>query len=33
MKFIEAKKLVHEYIIRDDEGNVENIQVALDQLD
>ncbi len=33
MKFIEAKKLVHEYIIRDDEGNVENIQVALDRLD
>ncbi len=33
MKFIEAKKLVHEYIIRDDEGNVESIKTALDNLD
>ena len=33
MKFIEARKLVHEYIRRDEEGNVESIQTALDQVD
>ncbi len=33
MGIIEAKKLVHEYIMRDEEGNVEGIQVALDHLD
>lgn len=33
MGIIEAKNLVHEYITRDEEGNVENIQVALDHLD
>ncbi len=32
MDFIEAKNLVHEYIIRDDEGNVESIKTALDNL-
>ena len=30
MNFIEARKLVHEYIRRDEEGNVESIQAALD---
>lgn len=30
MNFIEAKKLVHEYIRRDEEGNVEGIDTALD---
>ena len=30
MNFIEARKLVHEYIRRDEEGNVESIQTALD---
>ncbi len=33
MNFIEARKLVHEYIRRDEEGNVENILTALDQVD
>ncbi|MCI8282166.1 MAG: energy-coupling factor transporter ATPase [Lachnospiraceae bacterium] len=33
MNFIEARKLVHEYIRRDEEGNVESIQTALDQVD
>ncbi|MCR5145716.1 MAG: energy-coupling factor transporter ATPase [Lachnospiraceae bacterium] len=33
MSFIEAKNLVHEYIMRDDEGNVEGVQVALDDMD
>ena len=33
MSFIEAKNLVHEYIMRDDEGNVEGVQVALDNMD
>jgi energy-coupling factor transporter ATPase len=33
MSFIEAKDLVHEYIMRDEEGNVEGVQVALDHLD
>ncbi|MEG0962210.1 MAG: energy-coupling factor transporter ATPase [Lachnospiraceae bacterium] len=33
MNFIEARKLVHEYIIRDEEGNVEGIQTALDGVD
>ena len=33
MNFIEAKKLVHEYIHRDEEGNVESIQLALDGVD
>jgi len=30
---IKAVKLVHEYIRRDEEGNVEMIQTALDQVD
>lgn len=30
---IKAVKLVHEYIRRDEEGNVESIQTALDQVD
>lgn len=30
MNFIEARKLVHEYIRRDEEGNVEGIDTALD---
>ena len=30
MKLIEAKKIVHEYIRRDEEGNVEGILKALD---
>lgn len=33
MGIIKAKKLVHEYIRRDEEGNVESIQTALDQVD
>ena len=33
MGIIEAKNLVHEYIIRDEEGNVESIQMALDHMD
>lgn len=33
MNFIEARKLVHEYIRRDEEGNVEGIDVALDGVD
>ena len=33
MNFIEARKLVHEYIRRDEEGNVESIQTALDGID
>lgn len=33
MNFIEARKLVHEYIRRDEEGNVEGIQTALDGVD
>ena len=33
MNFIEARKLVHEYIRRDEEGNVENILTALDEVD
>ncbi|MCI9612346.1 MAG: energy-coupling factor transporter ATPase [Eubacterium sp.] len=33
MDIIKAVKLVHEYIRRDEEGNVESIQTALDQVD
>ena len=33
MKFIEARKLIHEYIRRDEEGNVESILTALDEVD
>lgn len=33
MNFIEAKKLVHEYFRRDEEGNVEGILTALDGVD
>ena len=33
MNFIKARKLVHEYIRRDEEGNVEGIQTALDGVD
>ena len=33
MNFIEARKLVHEYILRDEEGNVDSILTALDQVD
>ena len=33
MNFIEARKLVHEYIRRDEEGNVESILTALNQVD
>ena len=33
MNFIEARKLVHEYIRRDEEGNVESIQTSLEQVD
>lgn len=33
MGIINAKKLVHEYIRRDEEGNVELIQTALDHVD
>ena len=32
MGIIKAKQLVHEYIRRDEEGNVESIQTALDQI-
>ena len=33
MGIIKARKLVHEYIRRDEEGNVESIQTALDKID
>lgn len=33
MNFIEARKLVHEYIRRDEEDNVESILTALDEVD
>lgn len=33
MSFIEAKQLVHEYFRRDEEGNIEGIQVAVDHVD
>ncbi|MEQ2532505.1 energy-coupling factor transporter ATPase [Roseburia inulinivorans] len=33
MGIIKAKQLVHEYIRRDEEGNVESIQSALDHID
>ena len=33
MGIIKAKQLVHEYIRRDEEGNVESIQTALDLID
>lgn len=33
MNIIKAVKLVHEYIRRDEEGNVESIQTALNQVD
>ena len=33
MNFIEARKLVHEYIRRDEEGNVESVLTALDGVD
>ncbi len=33
MNFIEARKLVHEYFRRDEEGNVEGITTALDGVD
>ena len=33
MNFIEARRPVHEYIRRDEEGNVESIQTALDHVD
>lgn len=33
MSIIEAKQLVYEYIRRDEEGNVESIQTALDHVD
>ena len=33
MGIIKAKQLVHEYIRRDEEGNVESIQTALDHVD
>ena len=33
MGIIKAKQLVHEYIRRDEEGNVESIQTALDHID
>ena len=32
MGIIKAKQLVHEYIRRDEEGNVESIQTALDHI-
>ena len=32
MSIIRSKDLVHEYIRRDEEGNVESIQVALDHV-
>ena len=33
MGIIKAKQLVHEYIRRDEEGNVESIQTALNHID
>lgn len=33
MNFIEARKLVHEYVRRDEEGNVESISTALSGVD
>ena len=33
MGMIKARKLTHEYIRRNEEGNVESIQTALDQVD
>lgn len=33
MNIIKARQLVHEYIRRDEEGNVESIQTALNQVD
>lgn len=33
MEMIKASKLVHEYIRRDEEGNVESIQTAIDEVD
>ena len=33
MGILKAKQLVHEYIRRDEEGNVESIQTALDHID
>lgn len=33
MNFIKARKLVHEYIHRDEEGNVDHVQTALDGVD
>lgn len=33
MNFIEARKLVHEYVRRDEAGNVESINTALDGVD
>ena len=33
MNIIEAKQLVHEFFRRDEEGNIEGIQVALDKVD
>ena len=33
MGIIKASKVVHEYIRRDEEGNVESIQTALDHVD
>ena len=33
MGIIKAKQIVHEYIRRDEEGNVESIQTALDHID
>ena len=33
MNIIKARQLVHEYIRRDEEGNVESIQNALNHVD
>ena len=33
MNIIKARQLVHEYIRRDEEGNVESIQTALNRVD
>ena len=33
MGIIKARQLVHEYIRRDEEGNVESISTALDHVD
>ena len=33
MSFIKAVKLIHEYIHRDDDGNVDHIEKALDGVD